>query len=749
MESEGTSLFAISPKASLLTANSLFTKDIFSSTYNSNDFNNLKQPGFTYSSDQRQFKSSLRAPSSILSSTNTNNNISSSSDMWAAPGSSNRPSSNVTHRKIIDDIIFYRPDSHIALDNLTSTFDPFKSDNTTKNNIVLDPSKNEEETNEDFRSNVTQPYNINNIVTPEILTSRFEPFKYNNIANTNVTFDPFNNDITILDHQLGNGTSNNFNRSVSANDKYLGGASNSNQSNNNSINPRDLNDKSPLCKHFQRGYCAKGDHCQYLHKFDSYNSINKINGRNLGHASYSTHFSLSQQPCSYNQFHPSINNASMLLNNTSSINSNNNATSNLYGPYNHHHNINSSVNSPANINDITLPTVNTVNHINCNNNNKIIPYIQKYPQHRTFNNIDHPINHINVTNLFNHAIASNSLNQTNTRFSGVDLENFAGQIYSLCKDQHGCRFLQKKLEENNQSYIDMIFNEVYKHFVELITDTFGNYLCQKLFEYCDENKRTTLVKKVSSDLVNISLNVHGTRAVQKIIELVTENKHDYAKYIYKTQQICTLIQSLNSDVVTLIQDLNGNHVIQKCLRLFTPEENQFIYNAVSSNCLEVATHKNGCCVFQRCIDNGTKQQRILLLRTIIHHALTLSQDKYGNYVVQYAINFNNQQFTNALSRKILGHVYVLSIQQCSSNVVEALLISEIINCHHIDRLLQDSFGNYVIQTALSQAGLDQKAELIKHLQPFLTTIDNAPYGKKISDLISQSSQVSHDFVMRA
>nr|CAG8486305.1 4738_t:CDS:2 [Entrophospora candida] len=521
MESEGTSLFAISPKASLLTANSLFTKDIFSSTYNNNDFNNLKQPGFTYSSDQRQFKSSLHAPSSILSSTNTNNNISSSSDMWAAPGSSNRPSSNVTHRKIIDDIIFYRPDSHIALDNLTSTFDPFKSDNTTKKNIVLDPSKNEEETNEDFRSNVTQPYNINNTVTPEILTSRFEPFKYNNIANTNVTFDPFSNDITILDHQLGNGTSNNFNRSVSANDKYLG---------------------------------------------------------------------------------------------------------------------------------------------------------------------------------------------ANTRFSGVDLEDFAGQIYSLCKDQHGCRFLQKKLEENNQSYIDMIFNEVYKHFVELIT--------------------------VSSDLVNISLNVHGTRAVQKIIELVTENKHDYAKYIYKTQQICTLIQSLNSDVVTLIQDLNGNHVIQKCLRLFTPEENQFIYNAVSSNCLEVATHKNGCCVFQRCIDNGTKQQRILLLRTIIHHALTLSQDKYGNYVVQYAINFNNQQFTNALSRKILGHVYVLSIQQCSSNVVEALLISEIINCHHIDRLLQDSFGNYVIQTALSQAGLDQKAELIKHLQPFLTTIDNAPYGKKVQGKIN-------------
>ncbi len=57
----------------------------------------------------------------------------------------------------------------------------------------------------------------------------------------------------------------------------------------------------------------------------------------------------------------------------------------------------------------------------------------------------------------------------NNRFASVSLESLVGQVYSLCKDQHGCRFLQKKLEENSKSYIDMIFNEVYEHFIELIT----------------------------------------------------------------------------------------------------------------------------------------------------------------------------------------------------------------------------------------------------------------------------------------
>ncbi|CAJ0852700.1 145_t:CDS:10 [Entrophospora sp. SA101] len=385
-------------------------------------------------------------------------------------------------------------------------------------------------------------------------------------------------------------------------------------------------------------------------------------------------------------------------NSSSVINNNNN---NLVS------NVGSNLNSSTNTNDnISLPVV-----INHNNSNKVNnSYIQKYSQHHITKNsknttrtASHNNNNKNKKKFVNN-------NEANNRFSGVELEDLVGHIYSLCKDQHGCRFLQRKLEENNQKYIETIYNEVNGHFVELITDPFGNYLCQKLFEHCDEFKRTQIINKVSS-------------------ELGYNNN-----YIYKTQQIRTFIQSLNPEVVTLIQDLNGNHVIQKCLRLFTPEENQ----AISSYCLEVATHKNGCCVFQRCIDHGTEQQKLQLLKTIIHHALFLSQDKYGNYVVQYAINFNIQQFTNALARKILGHVYPLSIQQCSSNVVEAcikladndikeLLISELINCRCIDRLLQDSFGNY----------------LIKSLQPFLPTIHNAPYGRKVQGRISHIKEKLH------
>lgn len=57
------------------------------------------------------------------------------------------------------------------------------------------------------------------------------------------------------------------------------------------------------------------------------------------------------------------------------------------------------------------------------------------------------------------------------RFANVQLEQLQGEIYGLCKDQHGCRYLQKKLEERNPEHIQIIFLETNQHVVELMTGT--------------------------------------------------------------------------------------------------------------------------------------------------------------------------------------------------------------------------------------------------------------------------------------
>ena len=141
------------------------------------------------------------------------------------------------------------------------------------------------------------------------------------------------------------------------------------------------------------------------------------------------------------------------------------------------------------------------------------------------------------------------------RFAGTRLEDLAGEISSLCKDQHGCRYLQKKLEEGVPEHRDMIFRETFGHFADLMTgkyfflssngtffdivpDPFGNYLCQKLLEYSTDEQRNIICESVAQDLVNISLNMHGTRAVQKMIDFLSTRRQ--ASTIHNCLSSCPL-----------------------------------------------------------------------------------------------------------------------------------------------------------------------------------------------------------------
>jgi hypothetical protein len=108
-----------------------------------------------------------------------------------------------------------------------------------------------------------------------------------------------------------------------------------------------------------------------------------------------------------------------------------------------------------------------------------------------------------------------------SRFLHLHIDDLVGQIYFLCKDQYGCRFLQKQIDELQHYAIKIILNEIFAHFTELMTDPFGNYLCQKLVEFCNDEQRGEIVELVARELIHVSLNMHGTRAVQKLIEFVT------------------------------------------------------------------------------------------------------------------------------------------------------------------------------------------------------------------------------------
>ena len=316
-------------------------------------------------------------------------------------------------------------------------------------------------------------------------------------------------------------------------------------------------------------------------------------------------------------------------------------------------------------------------------------------------------------------------------------DDLIGRVYTFAKDQYGCRLLQRLLDDGRPGVLPVVYGEVYPHINELMTDPFGNYLCQKLLEHCDEQQRIGVLNKVASDMVAISLNLHGTRAVQKLVETVAS-----------VGEVDVLVGALKGSVVTLVKDLNGNHVIQRCLHHLSSNDNQFIYDAVCRHCVSVATHKHGCCVLQRCIDYATITQKRQLIHEICNNALELVQDAYGNYVVQYVLDLNEPASTSAIVTALCGHVSSLAVQKFSSNCVEKCLelasdklrtrlIDELTQPDRLPRLLSDPFANYCIQKALSVSKKGQAERLVAVIRPHLNQLRNTAFGKRIMNKISK------------
>lgn len=324
-----------------------------------------------------------------------------------------------------------------------------------------------------------------------------------------------------------------------------------------------------------------------------------------------------------------------------------------------------------------------------------------------------------------------------SKFANARLADFHGEIYSLCKDQHGCRFLQKQLDLNAEA-ATIIFDETHQHVIELMVDPFGNYLVQKLLEKVNDEQRITLVRNASPQFVSIALDPHGTRALQKLVDCINTQ-----------QEAEIIVKALSADVVSLSRDLNGNHVIQKCLQRLTPEDSQFIFDAAAKNCLEIATHRHGCCVLQRCLDHGSNEQCAELSLVISKFTVALSLDAFGNYVVQYVLAKNEKDAIAKIIEFVRSEIIKLSLHKFGSNVIEkclrvsslsSQLIDQLLNSEDdLVKLLNDPYGNYVLQTSLDVAKEKQFEQLSSLLRPLLPQVRNTPHGRRISARLQHSN----------
>ncbi|EFA76328.1 hypothetical protein PPL_10093 [Heterostelium album PN500] len=222
------------------------------------------------------------------------------------------------------------------------------------------------------------------------------------------------------------------------------------------------------------------------------------------------------------------------------------------------------------------------------------------------------------------------------------------------------------------------------------------FLQKKLEEKPDAEHVTLIFKEVYEHLIELMVDPYGQYLIPQLMKYCDNNQRKmivdriapkvetFACHIYgihgiqkvlqflSPEQVDTIIASISDKVISLSKDAKGNYLIQSFLKTFSPETNQFICDAIMKNVIEICTHKVGCTVVNRAIDCANKVQLEKLIDSITNHALQLVQDQFGNYVVQHLLT-NNKAYATKLIKSVIGNIAELSVQKFSSNVIEKCL----------------------------------------------------------------------------
>jgi len=152
--------------------------------------------------------------------------------------------------------------------------------------------------------------------------------------------------------------------------------------------------------------------------------------------------------------------------------------------------------------------------------------------------------------------------------------------------------------------------------------------------------------------------------------------------------------------------------------------------------------QQGCIVMQRAMDVAQGRSRAALYHGIYQNLVRFAMDPFANYVVQHLLEVGDRaQNSQEFSGQFLQNCIELSCNKFASNVMEKALFHLDEATQHnllfaiyssgedaLYRMLQDSFGNYLIQSSIALAPYQDVQFMADKLRPVL---QRTPYGHKI------------------
>ncbi|KAI7869543.1 hypothetical protein BDF14DRAFT_1782486 [Spinellus fusiger] len=261
--------------------------------------------------------------------------------------------------------------------------------------------------------------------------------------------------------------------------------------------------------------------------------------------------------------------------------------------------------------------------------------------------------------------------------------------------------------------------------VELCSDYVGNTVIQKLFEYCNEATKETMLMNIAPYLASIGVHKNGTWAAQKIID-----------YAYTETQVHIVRTHIAPYVPLLLLDQFGNYVVQCSLRM-GPERNQYIFDAIVDKCWEIGQGRFGARAVRAILDNPcvTKEQQVYAAAAIVQNAVLLTTNTNGALLLLWLLDTSELPgryrvlcprllpYLTKLCTHKLGSMTVFKvISQRQEPDASQLLLNAIFNDPVLlDDVLKDQMhGVGLVQKIIGLSHLDKRQQIVSQVKEALT-----------------------------
>ncbi|KAG0200303.1 mRNA binding protein puf3 [Mortierella sp. GBA30] len=258
---------------------------------------------------------------------------------------------------------------------------------------------------------------------------------------------------------------------------------------------------------------------------------------------------------------------------------------------------------------------------------------------------------------------------------------------------HGQRSALLEDFRSNKSNKRYDLKDIAGSVVEFSSDQHGSRFIQQKLETATDEEKQMVFEEIMPHALQLMTDVFGNYVIQKFFEHGQQDQKSVlakqmeghvlslalqmygCRVVQKglehvlSEQQAVLVKELDGNVLKCVKDQNGNHVIQKAIECVPAEHIQFIINVFSGQVYSLATHPYGCRVIQRMFEHCA-DIKTPLMDELHKYIPNLVQDQYGNYVIQHILERGKPSEKSLVISKIFGQVLPLSKHKFASNVVE-------------------------------------------------------------------------------